>query len=609
MPRRHRPRRHHLLTAAVVLVLAAAVSGQQPRDNGVPSSQPAQTRDGAGAAMPAGTGVIAGRVMHRDNQSVPVARAFVSLISGGATERMAVTDDQGRFWFGGLPAGRYMMRFNKATYAGTMYGGNRAHTGGVTIVLAKGQRITNLLATMFRGCVVTGRVVDEHGIPIMGASVTTYERVMVSGKPVFRAAGAGMTATDDRGIYRFYGFEPGDWIVGVRYLPYPLSSSAVTVATADELKWADQGATSSAGNEPAPAKPVKFSRVYAPGVADPTAATVLTFGMSEEKSGIDITVPLVPTSSISGRLTRADGLPVGPTRIAVVSAMRDNPLAPQGSRVVVGPDGEFMADGLEPGQYLLMALGLDAPSRAPGGRSGPTGVGLFAMSNVTIAGQDVSGVDLVMEPAMSASGRVVFDGTRPPPADLTGVTVIARPAPDSIVPGIGAGRGQVAADGSLVIGGLVPGTYILSATAPDPAWVLDSMTAGGRDVLDQWLDVQQGESIPPIEVRFTDQKTELAGTLTDSSGQPAPEYSVLVFGVNRADWHQASRWVHVPTRPGSDGRFSFTGLPPGEYYVAAISRYDPLEWYTPEFLEQLTNASIRVTLVAGQTTRQDLRVR
>ena len=63
------------------------------------------------------------------------------------------------------------------------------------------------------------------------------------------------------------------------------------------------------------------------------------------------------------------------------------------------------------------------------------------------------------------------------------------------------------------------------------------------------------------------------------------------------------------TRPASDGKFAFVGLPPGDYRIAAVTDVETGEWLDPEFLRQLLPASISVRLADGQQVTQDIRVR
>ena len=600
-----------LLCSSVLSAQATRDTPANGRDVGR-AAAPTSTAD-TGIATRTGTGSISGRVVHRDDPNAPVRRAFVSLISSNITRRQAVTDDQGRFSFTRLPAGRYSLRFNKVSYAGTMYGGRNARAEGVPIVLADGQRVSDLLATMMRGCVVTGRVTDTTGAPIAGAQVTVYQRVIVSGKPVFRATGAGAATTDDRGIYRFYGFEAGDWAVGVRNLPFLLDTNGARIATPEEIRWAQQHAQSPSATPPPAPKTVKFSRVYAPGVSDPADAAVLTWGMSEEKSGVDIVVPLVSTASVSGNVARADGLPVAQTLIFLEPATT-NPLLAGPRAMGIGPDGRFTVANVEPGSYTLVAVAMTAPTAAPQpGTPRVAAPSLWFRSDVTVSGDDVGDLNVMLQPMLQVAGRISFSGSTTPP-DPARVTITLTDASGGGLPFGRTGMAVPSPDGSFVIKGMMPGTYAVTAAAgggppTSSAWIVESVTANGKDVLDAHLDIDPAGGAPDLNVRFTDKTTDLSGIVTDQAGKPLPDYSVIVFSTDRATWSQGSRWVHVPVRPGNDGRFSIMGLPPGEYYMAAISRYDPLEWFTPEFLDPISPASIKVTLVGGQKTVQDIRLR
>ena len=62
-----------------------------------------------------------------------------------------------------------------------------------------------------RGSVITGTVVDEYGEPTPGTQVRVMRYVVQAGRRTLQQTGSG--ATDDRGIYRVYGLQPGEYIV------------------------------------------------------------------------------------------------------------------------------------------------------------------------------------------------------------------------------------------------------------------------------------------------------------------------------------------------------------------------------------------------------------
>jgi hypothetical protein len=74
-------------------------------------------------------------------------------------------------------------------------------------------------------------------------------------------------------------------------------------------------------------------------------------------------------------------------------------------------------------------------------------------------------------------------------------------------------------------------------------------------------------------------------------------------------WSQRSRRLRVPVRASTEGKFRFTNLPPGEYYMAALTDFEPNDYYNPTFLDQVAAAgAIKITLAEGEKKVQDLRI-
>src|SRR4029453_7514064 len=122
-----------------------------------------------------------------------------------------VTTDNGVFAFASLPAGRYTMTASKAGYVNITYGAKRPGRPGTPIQLADGQKLEKATSSLPKGSVVTGVVVDENGEPSPGTQVRVMRYVMRTGEKTLEQSG--QDQTDDRGIYRVYGLQPGDYIV------------------------------------------------------------------------------------------------------------------------------------------------------------------------------------------------------------------------------------------------------------------------------------------------------------------------------------------------------------------------------------------------------------
>jgi hypothetical protein len=238
------------------------------------------------------------------------------------------------------------------------------------------------------------------------------------------------------------------------------------------------------------------------------------------------------------------------------------------------------------------------------------------MSEITVSGEDVSNLELRLEPGISIPGRVEFEsesGQKPASftsfrANLGSWQAGTGPTVSITVP-----SATVEADGKFRFASVVPGRYqasgYFSALSPDqtPAWVLKSVTANKQDVTDAPLEIRPREEPPEIVVTFTDKVTELTGTLFDGAGRPTSGLSIIVFPTNRALWRPAARRTR-PVTPASDGKFKLAGLPPGEYYMAAVIDYEYTDLFDASFLEQLAAGAFKITLGEGEKKVQDIRM-
>ena len=103
----------------------------------------------------------------------------------------------------------------------------------------------------------------------------------------------------------------------------------------------------------------------------------------------------------------------------------------------------------------------------------------------------------------------------------------------------------------------------------------------------------------------------IAGHVTDAQSKPIDSYLVIVFSTDRTKWFPDSRSVMM-ARPGQDGGFEVVGLPPGDYWVAAVEAI-PVnqnlgEWGRPETLDRLSTRATRVMLAARERYMTVLRL-
>jgi hypothetical protein len=230
----------------------------------------------------------------------------------------------------------------------------------------------------------------------------------------------------------------------------------------------------------------------------------------------------------------------------------------------------------------------------------------FAETEFVLTDQNLS-ITLQFERGTTIEGRIVPPAGAAPGA-IESVRLGATPVDGytSVVPA------RVVAttrpDGTFVFDGVGPGKWRVTGASLPPTWSLRSAVLGGKDTLDAPLEVRSGQSLADLTVTITDRPTVLTGTIFDATGQPTSEYSIVAFSTDRALW-TVPRRVSSVTRLSSDGRFTITGLPPGEYHLAVTSDFDAAQLSEASFLESMVAAAVKVAIAEGERKVQDYRLR
>ncbi len=514
-----------------------------------PENAATQARDSA-QAIYAGTAAVTGTVLAAGQEKLPLRRAMVTLTRTGVEDiRVVATDDRGRYTFSDLPAGTFRLSAIKGGFIGMSWGAPKPGMPGRSIQLVDGQVYTAEPMALTRGAVIAGRLLDRNGRPAGSTTVEATQFVTVGGERRRRvgAGSSGSAMTDDHGEYRIFGLLPGEYIV---FVNYP-QGTVQTEATPAELSWAQQP-----GSVPPPqGRPFTYAPTLFPGTVNETVAAAVKLEAGEEKLGVDFALQYVPVSKISGTLTGPDGSPVrGPVERSM--RLSGGILAPNGEATTSADDGSFVMTGVPPGDWVLTSPGwanmppltIDSSRFAltPGTRGA---FPLVGRAEVTVAGADVTGVSIRLQPAATIAGTIVARGSATAP-DLTRITVQLLPvAPARIMT-----RGLQApgdASGRFLIEGVPPGRYRVTATMPRGAespWSLRSAMLGDRDLIDVPIEVQPGDSISGLSVTFSDARSELSGSISDAAGRAISQLYVLVFSTDRSQWDSGSRRYELRAR-------------------------------------------------------------
>jgi hypothetical protein len=295
-------------------------------------------------------------------------------------------------------------------------------------------------------------------------------------------------------------------------------------------------------------------------------ATEVKVGAGEEATGIDIRYRGERGHAIRGVVAGADDRDHRPN-------VRLRSLGAQGGFTYSNVEDQslkFAFEGLPDGEYELTA----GRGVSSDGDNGATS----APQRVTIKGADVDGIELRLIPSGSLSGRVILAG------DSADCRLQQRKRLADISPSLyrddgtqrGLMLGRPTEQGAFVIRGVEVGRYRLAAWLPHAQWYLRAITQTGPAPANKPVDVsrdgftlQPGERKTGFIVTVAEGAALLSGKVissTEGASLPA-RLRVYLVPAESASAGDASRYAEIEAE--SNGRFTMRHLAPGRYYLLA----------------------------------------
>ena len=111
--------------------------------------------------------------------------------------------------------------------------------------------------------------------------------------------------------------------------------------------------------------------------------------------------------------------------------------------------------------------------------------------------------------------------------------------------------------------------------------------------------------VEPVVMVFTDQVTELTGTVRDDLGHAVTDFTVIGFTTDERRWGPRSRHI-LASRPDQNADYRLLGLPAGDYFLSVVDIVEEGQWFERRFLEELRRRATRVTLRGGQAESLNL---
>jgi len=486
---------------------------------------------------------VEGRVTDGDEGLPGVYVVLVSFQNGGRfrTVARARTDHEGRYRLTGAQPGRYHVMPAPAAFV-LPESEMQIFPPGRALVLAAGETVSDVDFRLTRGAVITGRVTDADGQPVIAEQVqlTPADPSQPQHPTLFMRQQR--LLTDDRGVYRAYGLPAGRYRVSVGQ---------------DE-----EGGSLRFGARR------HYRRTFHPDAVEESQARVVEVGAGTEATDVDIRLARpTRTYSASGRFLGPDGRPAPGVPVGFGLVDRDGrEVRGYGGGVLTDARGEFLLSGLAPGTYAVFAL-----PPGDGGAETYSDAVKFVLSDA-----DVSGIEVRLRRGASVSGVVVVEGMsdRATVARLLSQLRLAghlQPSNAALAPPNYA-HTRIALDGSFRLGGLGPGRLRLGLGGPQPPGVTLARVELNGALQRDGFEVSEGAEISNVRVVISYGTSVVRGQINLSKGVLGPDERLLVFarrllpaGDPRAG--ESGRSSQVDAR----GRFIFEGLPAGDYELSVRS--------------------------------------
>ncbi|HZS43747.1 MAG TPA: carboxypeptidase regulatory-like domain-containing protein, partial [Blastocatellia bacterium] len=410
-----------------------------------------------------------------------------------------------------------------------------------------GERI---IVRMTKGGVITGRVIDQNGQPIIGILVSAVRTHYHDGSRSYSGAEKDPIRTDDRGIYRIYGLVSGTYLV--------------------------RAGGRTEGNDQYFINPyVNSPFIYYPSDQRVTAKEIVVSG-STEISGIDITFKPEIGNLIAGEV-------VGSTQqsgdISVYLSESGSGSIYDSVSVPASVDSAktFAFTGIAEGEYEIAAI----YAASNGHRS------ISAIQQVTIKDHDVTGIRLSPRSAGSLAGRIVMENTSPQAASPE-CQKSASPFQEILVNFYKQGKPtaplelallpdpHASADekGNFSINDLAPGEYEIRPWLPNDDLYLKSIIKSNADKststqIVNTINIKAASKTDGLVITISHGAAGFSGTVqADKTPQPTALQIYLVpaeadSGDNSFRYYQA-----VVDKNGS---FTIKQVCPGQYWVIARS--------------------------------------
>lgn len=500
---------------AIVLALSFSCAG---------SSSTANSQTKSSKKTP--TNSVSGRVtvQRKGAPGIVVGIRISDFSQQQAPALKATTDQDGNYQITNIPPGNYQVAPIAPAYVNPELVLSRAR--GKTLLLGEGEDVQGIDFSLVRGGVITGKVTDADGRPVIEQGLTIVPEGQANSRGQTESFISAGFQTDDSGVYRIYGLPAGR---------YKISAGL---------------------GEDAPVRfgRVAYKRIFYPDATDPKDAKVIEVSEGSEATNIDITVGRnLPRFAASGRVVDGEtGKPVMGLRFGLRRMIENHEGGfVQGMFTASNSQGEFRLEAVTPGKYaIFLAPQVGSEVRADA-------------VTFEVIDQDVTGLLLKTARGLTLTGMVVLDGTH----DKSVFAKLAQLRLRAYVRSELSGSGQdssINPDGSFRVGGLLAGAANFWLTAQDgrqhPNFAILRVERDGV-VQQSGVEIKAGDEVSGVRIVVSYGTGSIRGEVKFENGALPQMARVFVWIKKPEDTESNARQHPLDSR----GHFLIEGVAAGNY--------------------------------------------
>jgi Carboxypeptidase regulatory-like domain len=477
---------------------------------------------------------ISGKVTIKGKPAVGITVVANDSLGGGnpmMKRYRARTDQTGSYRIASLPAGTY--EISSITPALVPV------SQSDSVVISEGEEVENVNLLLVPGGVITGKITDAEGEPVIGEPVSIMPAAehlpLTFGRSLLTRLYSSDNSTDDRGVYRAFGLPPGKYKVSV----------------------GNSGSGRKSSRE-------YYKQTFYPSVTDAAKATIIEVTESSVTNNVDIVLGRpVGTFRVVGRVVDGEtGRPIPNIKYGVGQRYGDGQSYGSSSSMggeVTNANGEFRLENVTPGKYTIFTAqsdGSDVPA---------------ASLTFDVVDRDVTDLLIRTTKGGSLSGVVVLDGNERASTLPSHLRICAVTSTDSTF--TNPPSSAVGQDGSFRIDGVRSGPAGLSLCfAGDKRERFEILRIERNGVpQSETINVKERELVAGIRVvlKYLKLTGSIRGQVKVEDGElpPISQLSLVLWPLDENLEPKRTSSIQSP-RLDARGRFLAEGLPAGTYHLS-----------------------------------------